>query len=493
MNKFLNSLGNVSTYKETENGAFALNSTMNKSLDLFGTIGALRNRSDDEIVSMFLEAYGEDQLLALKMLFYTRDCRGGLGERNTFRVIAKYLATNHSADMKVNLWAVPFYGRWDDLYLFEGTPLEKDAFGFMKNQIDFDLENAKSNKSISGCAKWLKSVNATSKETCRLGRLTAKYFGMSEKTYRKTLSQLRSYANVVETEMSANKWAQIAYDKVPSYAAKNYRNAFIKHDEDRYNKFLASVEVGEKNINAGTLFPYDIIREYTCQPVFKLNKTAELQWKALPDYVADSKKKFLVMADTSASMIGLPRDTAVSLAIYFAERNTGDFHGKFITFTDSPRFVDIQDDLSLCDKTKIVMDDKYVGYSTNLEAAFNLVLRSAIFGDVPAEDMPDAILVISDMEINSFSDEEEELSFTETMKRKFADAGYSMPTLVYWNVNARANTFHGNANDDIRFISGSSATIFKSLCDHMGDSAKDLMLATLNSDRYSNIRKDGDE
>jgi hypothetical protein len=215
-----------------------------------------------------------------------------------------------------------------------------------------------------------------------------------------------------------------------------------------------------------------------------VNETIEAQWKALPNYVTDGKK-FLVMADTSGSMTGTPVETSVSLAMYFAERNTGEFHGKFITFTDNPRLVDIPDNWNLRDKINHVLQHDYVGYGTDLEKAFKLVLNSAVAAKLSQDDLPEAILVITDMEINRFIGYKDATTFTSEMKKRFADAGYKMPTLVWWNVNARQDTFHAEASDDVRFVSGSSAAIFKGLCEHLGYSAKELMLNVLNDERYN--------
>lgn len=492
-NKFLSGLMSVSSYKETENGAFALSSTQNDLLNAFGTLGAMRSRSNEDIINTFMKAYGQDRLLAMKLLFYIRDSRGGTGERDIFRIIANHLAQTHEADMEVNLKYVPEFGRWDDLYAFIGTKLERQAFAIMHKQYLEDLAAAKDGKPVSLLGKWLKSANASSRTTRKLGELTAERFKEKLSTYRKNLSLLRKAINVTEVKMSSNEWAEIDYEKVPSYASKNYREAFKRHDGDRYAEFMSAVEKGEASIKAATLFPYDIVRTYGysswgwgSNKFSEVDETLEAQWKALPNYVTDGKK-FLVMADTSGSMEGLPMETSVSLAIYFAERNTGDFHGKFITFTDNPRFVDIPDNWTLREKINHVLDRNYVGYNTNLEKAFELVLNAAIKNHCSQEDLPEAILVISDMEIDQFGSHKANTTFTAEMSKRFADAGYKMPTLVYWNVNARMDTFHAEASDDVRFVSGSSAAIFKGLCEHMGYSAMELMLNVLNDERYNCI------
>lgn len=487
---FLESLAKVSSYKKTENGAFALNSSGNDLLDAFATLGAMRNRSTNDIVNTFSLAYAEDRLLAMKLLFYIRDARGGVGERDIFRILVNWMAKNHPADIKVNLSLVPEYGRWDDLYAFVETPLVADAFNIMKEQFDKDLAALSEGKPVSVLAKWLKSENTSSKASVKLGKITRVAFGLTKAEYQKKLSMLRKAIDVVETKMSANEWGEIKYEGVPSYAAKNYADAFRRHDEERYTAFLDKVEKGEAKINAATLFPYDLVRAYGYgywNRKSDINASIEAQWKALPNYVTDGKK-FLVMADTSGSMEGLPMETSVGLAIYFAERNTGAYHGKFITFTDVPAFYDLPDNLSLREKINLVLDEENVGYSTNLEKAFELVLNSAIEGKVPQEELPEAILVISDMEIDQFGQRKNNTTFTKEMESRFASAGYKMPVLVYWNVNARQSTFHAEADDNVRFVSGSSASIFKGLCEHMGLSARELMLNVLNSERYSAVK-----
>lgn len=497
-NSFLNSMKNLTNEKETENGAFALKSTRSNLIDLFGTIGAMRNRSENDIVNAFIKAYSDDRLLAMKMLFYARDIREGLGERDISRVIYKYLANNHLEDMKINLKLIAEYGRWDDLYVFEGTPMESYAFELMKEQFESDLENLKNGKSVSLLAKWLKSQNTTSLESRRLARITAKYFypeiadfNTRAAHYRKDLSKLRAKIDVVETKMSSQEWGEIKYDGVPSKAATNYRSAFFRHDTERYQEYLDSVSKGTAKINAGALYPYEIIRPYSklCRgwgsPNVKLDQTLEEQWKALPNFVTEDKK-FLIIADVSGSMSGLPMDVSVSLAIYFAERNQGAFHGQFMTFESEPSFIEIPDGATLADKVNIVGAAPWGG-STNLEAAFNLVLEAAVRGNVSPEDMPEALVVITDMEINSYG--MKKITFTQMMKEKFEAAGYQMPVIVWWNVNARMDTFHAEYTDDsVRFISGCSATIFKSLCENMGTTPEELMLLTLNSERYEKVQ-----
>lgn len=481
-NDFIKQLATESNAKETENGQYALKSTNNALIDLFGTIGALRYREEDEIISLFTKAYAEDRLLALKMLFYSRDILEGLGERRTFRTIINWLADEEPDDIRKNIALIPKFGRWDDMYSLVGTKLEKDAFAFMKAQFEEDIKNINSD-SISLLGKWLKSVKTSSAESSALGKLTAKYFGLSEKEYRQKVSMLRKKIDVVEKKMTSNKWDEIEYSAVPSKAANIYKDAFERHDEERYRKFIERVEAGEEKINSKTLFPYDLAGYYIKGNT--LDKTIEEQWKALPNYMSRNRD-FLVMADVSGSMFGRPIETSVGLAIYFSERNKGLYHGKFMTFSSNPQLVVLPDDVSLSKKVKITMSSDW-GYNTNLDAAFRMVLESAKKSKAKQEDIPEALVVITDMEIDQCT--LNATTITEKYKDLFNEAGYEVPVIVWWNVNARQNTFHGGFDDNsVRFISGSSATVFKSLCENLGDSPEELMLKTLNSERYSEVK-----
>ena len=111
----------------TENGAAAYVSTGSKCLDLFATIGALRGQSEKEIIARFVQAYTEDADLAMKLLFFARDIRGGLGERKVFRTILGWLAENEPASVRKNLTYVAEYGRFDDLY-FKSSGREKTDY-----------------------------------------------------------------------------------------------------------------------------------------------------------------------------------------------------------------------------------------------------------------------------------------------------------------------------------------------------------------------------
>ena len=488
---FANVMKRQAQTKLTENGAVAYNTLNNGLLDLFAVIGALRPQSESEIEQKFVRAFNEDKLLATKMLFYAGNIRGGLGERRTFRVCLKWLAQNYPEIVIKNMANIPLFNRWDSLFILENTPAERAMWEFIKVQLMSDIRAMKKNHPVSLLAKWLPSENTSSKRTVRLARKAMSALYMTPRNYRKTLSALRKYIKVVERDMSANQWDDINYEGVPSYAMKNYRNAFAKHDAIRFSNYIASLNKGEAKINASTLFPYDLVREYVnevwiwgCRNA-KLAPVVEAQWKALPNYI-EGENNYVVMADVSGSMNGRPIMTSIGLAIYFAERNKGDYHNTYMTFTNEPHFINIKEGATLLENVKTVANTD-VGYNTNLEAAFDYILSNAIYNNVSNEDMPKALIVISDMEIDRYMSGRG-LGFVDTMKEKFMAHGYELPKLVLFNVEARNDTFLSQSQDVIN-ISGQSISTFKHLCGILeGKTSYDMMLEILNDKMYDCVK-----
>lgn len=504
MNKFIEAIADeanfTSNMKFTENGAVALSSTGNSLLDFYATSGALRQRNEAEIIDLFKKAYEENPLAAIKALFFTRDIRGGRGERRTFRVILKWLANKAPLNVIINFDEIMELGRADDFYVLVGTKAEFYMWQYLKMQFTKDLQNAKSGKPCSLLAKWLKSNNTSSKESRLLADKTAKAFGLTPREYRKSLAYLRKHLKVVETKMSANEWTSIEYSQVPAIAMNRYHEAFKRHNVEGFNKFIERVESGEEEIKASTLYPYDLTYDYLYNrgynPYYfnpiKEDSIIEAQWKALPNYV-EGKHNVLVMADVSGSMAGKPMATSIGLAIYFAERNHGAFKNYYMTFSSDPTFIKINPNDSLAKKVLCTATSN-IGYSTNLEGAFMKILDTALINKVPQEDMPKALVVISDMEIDPFFHRYDHyrnynLDFVSEMVKRFHAAGYEMPKLVLWNVEARANTFHADAtNPYVTFASGSGVAEFKSVLDGINLSAFEAMMNTLNQERYKNIK-----
>lgn len=478
--------------KLSENGASARSSAnAGALLDLFSVAGALR-KGNPAVSRLFPRAFAEDPLLALKLAFYVRDVRGGLGERAAGRDMFMWLAVHAPWTMRANLKHIAEFGRYDDLCALLSTPLKDDVLRLLHEQLKEDILAMREGRQVSLLAKWLPSVNASSRKTCRTGRMIAREFGMSEKQYRRTLSALRSYMNVTEVRISAKEYELIDYEAVSSNAMNRLRHAFMRNDEVRFTEFLERVNRGEAAIHSDTLFPYDIAGKYmdrmgwdfACCQLLHPDEVLEAQWKALPDYT-DADDSSLVMVDVSGSMYGEPIATSVGLGIYFAERNKGAFANRIMLFAERPRLIELTGETlaeKLCEIAK-----QPVGYSTDLEAAFMTVLAKAVYDNVPQEEMPKRIIVISDAEINRLR-YQTEWDFIDEMKKRYAKMGYVMPDLILWNVDARQNTFlGGGSSENVQFCSGRAASVFATFMNCLHMTPYEYMISVLNSPRYDCI------
>lgn len=484
---FADAMRKQGSFTRTENGAVALNTTGDALLDLFGTIGSLREADDNRINTLFAEAYEQDALFATKILFYARDIREGLGERKTFRTILRWAADHKPEAIRPNLDLIGVFGRYDDLYSLIGTRLEEDMWAAMKKQFEEDLKNLNAGNTISLLAKWIKTADASSSETRKLGILTAQKLGYPVYNFKRIVRSMRKRIAVVESLMSANKWDEIKYDAVPSRAMMIYRKAFMRHDKDGYEKYMASVEKGEATIKASALYPYDIVEKYMYGNMHSIksgeDRTLEAQWKALPNYVEEGTNA-LVMADTSGSMSGRPMATSVGLAIYFAERNTGEYHNMFLTFSNRPNIIQVKGS-TLYQKVKNTMSAPW-GMNTDLKAAFDKVLEIAVNANIPQDEMPKAIIVISDMEIDRCGNRD--WTFYEKMYEKFKKKGYMIPNIIFWNVNSRHDVFHADkSRKGVQLASGQSVTVFKYILENLGYNPVEAMEKVINSERYECI------
>lgn len=501
MSKMVNALKAETNVKFTENGGLAHKSTLVPVLDLYALGGAYRSRSESDIISLFQKAFRDNETYALRCLFYLRDVRGGQGERRFFRTILHWLGDNYPEVVRRNMEFISDMGRYDDYYALVDTRMESEMFAFLRNQLALDIQC----KTPSLLAKWLKSENASSKETKKLGTKTRLAFGLNHKQYRVILSTLRERINLLERLMSAGEWEKIEFDKIPSKAGFKYRNAFARRDliAKKYENFITS---SDTKVNAKTLFVHEIVgkvleknngyfENHNLERIV-LNK----YWEDLPNYFGEGKTgSILCMADTSGSMTryndtNAPINASIALAMYCAERLEGPFKNHFITFSETPALVELTG-TDFVDKVSRI---KTINANTNLEAAFDLVLNSAIRQKLEQKDLPETILVLSDMEIDAatrtynwsncfFShwSKENALTMMEAMRVKWAAAGYKMPKLVYWNLDARQDTILDLGAKDVSYLSGFSQSTFKTLLS--GKTGIELMLEVLDSDRYKKI------
>jgi hypothetical protein len=506
MNTFLNQMQKDSNIGYTENGGITRKSTESKVLDMFGMGGAYRSRSDADVILLFKNAFEEDRLLAMKCLFYLRDIRGGQGERRFFRTAFRWLCNEYPQVAKANLENVSEYGRWDDLiYVAEGTQVQTAAFNIIKRQLALDIQC----KTPSLLAKWMPSQNASNADTKRLGHVLANFLGMTSREYRKTLSTLRERINVLERLMSANRWDEIEFDKIPSKAGLIYRNAFARRDilAKKYEAFAKSKST---EVNADALYPHDIAHR-----AFKMSVGLEdptrlmLQkyWDNLKDFYGGREENGIAVIDVSGSMSGVPMEAAVSMGAYIADKAHGPFANHFITFSAHPQLVKFEG-ADIVDKFKRCVRADW-GMNTNVQAVFNMLLNTARRQGVKAEDMPTRIYIFSDMEfdecvsfdrtssnrsydywngrwdschtINSIDEANSDL---EKIKSEWARYGYQMPQIIFWNLNARNNRIPA-IGDGFSYVSGFSPSMID--CILSGKDGWDLMVEKLMSERYKAI------
>ena len=428
---------------------------------------------------------------------------GGQGERRFFRVAYKWLCDNKTAIAKRNFEQVSEYGRWDDMiYIAEGTKMENHMLELIKAQLLLDMNS----KTPSLLAKWVPSENASSHTTNKLGNKIRKYLEMTHKEYRVMLSTLRARINIVERLMSENRWDEIEFDKIPSKAGLIYKNAFARRDliAQKYRDF---VKDETKTVNAKALAPHEIAHQAFYSDRLDLDSTERIAlqkyWDNLPNYYGDKEENGLAVVDVSGSMSGQPMEVAVALGAYIAEKAKGPFANHFITFSEKPQLVefhgaDITDKFNRCKEADW-------GYNTNIEAVFNLLLKTARAKGVKAEDIPTRLYIFSDMEFDQgldiqprrsrwmYGEEDEDMSVTmertttliEDIAANWTRYGYKLPEVVFWNLDARQNNIPAINGGTFSYVSGFNPVMIEQILS--GVSGIDLMLAKLNSERYEKI------
>ena len=499
------------TKQFTENGAVGYTTTGKKLLDLNFAVSSLRNATEQKIIEKFKDAYYENPKYAIKWLFYARDVREGLGERRLFRIIMNNLAIEHSDIACALIDLIPEYGRWDDAISIISN-YEDERFktviqhvcSMIKNQWTKDNYSMTHGEPISLMAKWMPSINCSSEDTKKLGHVMCIVLGLSERNYRKNLSALRKYLKVVEVSMSAKEWDKIDYSTVPSRANLIYNGAFLRNDEDRRREYLASLEKGETKINSSVLYPHDIVHKYVNNSdrwwgrnINSKDIALEQMWKALPNLVQEDNSTMCVV-DGSGSMgttVGNTGTTALEVAnalgLYFAERCTGAFKDKFITFSFKPQLVDFKNCNSLMEKINEAFRHSEC-CNTNIEATFDLILSTALQNNCQQSDLPKNILILSDMEFDDatrgyFATPSKTLF--QTISYKFKMAGYKMPRLIFWNICSWTGTIPVKQNDlGVALVSGFSVNVVKMIMSGELDPYK-CLLEQINAERYDKVEE----
>jgi len=490
---------NTNIMNLTENLAVAYKTTGEYLLDFNFKVTNLRHSSYEDVVTNFKKVYYSDSTIALKYLFYVGDIRYGLGERHIFKSCFKWLAETHGDKVKGLLFLIPEYSRWDVLVSLincDNKKIQKEVTNIIRIQLNKDKYGMLNNRPISLLSKWLPSENASSKETKELAKIVRTNLKMTPKKYRKTLSILRAYLDVVETKMSANDWDKIDYSSVPSIANINYSNAFMKHDPQRRTQYLTDLKEGKTKINAGVLQPHQIVYRYANSydgwydnGSIRYDETLEELWKSLPDICTEST---LVVRDGSGSMYtsvsGRIRavDVATALAIYCAEHTMGEFNDKFITFSSRPKLIDLSHCESLADR----IDKAYLETemsNTDIFKTMMLVLKTAVKYKMEQEELPRNILIISDMQFDGSRFNLSKSLFDE-IKDEFKKHGYKMPRICFWNLDPYdSETIPLKQNDNgLILCSGFSINNLNMFMSGEIDPLK-VLLDILNSKRYDAV------
>ena len=513
MNFIENLENNVKT--TTENGAVAYATTGSKLLDFFYKVSSFRKNPVD--YSLFEEAYYQDKAMTLRFLLFLRDVREGMGERDTFRKLLLHLT---EIDMPISnrfLYTVdlPEYGRWDDyIYLFANTKyegLKRYIAGVLQETLDNDLYNYSNGKPYSLLAKWMPSINTSSKKTVAVGNELRKYFRMSPSQYRKTLSKLRKGLDVLEVKLSSNKWDKVDYSHVPSLANIKYKDSFFRHDGVRRIKYLNDVASGKKKINANSMFLYDIIHAYEKDVdlngyyVPPVDDTLENLWASQkkPKTFADT----LVVRDGSGSMtLRVSKNVSAmeigdSIALYCAKNNTGVFKDKIMAFSNNPKMITVNCN-TLRDNIEKLMKNTECS-TTNVESVFDLILKTAKKYNATQSDMPNNVLIISDMQFNTAMCDKDEFGFPlrnqniqeddtlfENIEKKYNACGYELPKLIFWDVSCYndGTVPIQSSRNGVILLSGFSKELVDMVCCSDLDPYKALC-RQLNKPRYNVVEE----
>ncbi len=470
MNAFVNAIANQEA--RTANGMKARKSSANALVDLFYNIGASRGKN---IVPQFTAAYVQDRDLALRIALWARDARSGAGERQLFRDILTHLEKTDPQSAVRLMNRVPELGRFDDLLVFKSQDMKAKAYTLLGDHL---------RQSNGLAAKWTPRKGEVAREI-------REFFGMTPKQYRKTLVGM---TKVVESQMCANDWDNINFSHVPSQAARIYKKAFNRHSV-KFAEYVAKLVSGDKTVkvNANAVFPHEVLKDIISLYGRKtLNKTEldhlTMQWEALPNYMNDAN--ILPIVDVSGSMSSPAGkdtkvtclDVSVSLGLYLADKNKGVFKDTFLTFSEKPELLTLKG--NIVQKVDQMVKSTW-GMSTNLHAAFNKILSTAMKNNVPQSDMPSMVLILSDMQFNQCVRHDD--SAMQMIERKYAEAGYTVPSVVFWNLNSSGNVPVKSDKSGAALVSGFSPSIMASIlgADPQEFTPEGMMMKTIMADRYN--------
>ena len=509
-NVFMKELQKWGNLTETENGAIAVKSTLDSVVDLFGTIGSMRENNyhepasvNKELLPMFAKAMQENKELAMKTLFYVRDCRGGMGEKEVFKTIMLALLELETEEsyllFKNNIANIVEFGSWKDLLdIFNRTnnsQAKLDIVNYIYDTIHTDIRLMNECKTPSLLAKWLPTINSKSKHTKLKAKNLLTLMPKLDFDYRNYCTQARKMLKIVERNIAQKTFNEINYSAVPSRCMLFNRNLFIEKDNKHFNEYLDSLQKGETKINSSVLFPSDITDAYLSKGFdwkgfsYEVDTVLEEQWKALPNYM-DKPLNAICVVDTSASMFGVPMNVATALGIYIAERNPSEtYRNKCLEFSHIVKFIDFSKAKTLNEKMCCYT---YQCADTNIEKVFNCILELAIANNLKQEDIPTHLIILSDMQFNSatgnYTNSDRKFkTLMEKIRDKYNQQGYKIPQIIYWNLNVRRLNFPEIAKDGVCYVSGYSPAIMKAVLNTEILTPLQVVKNAVLVDRYKNV------
>lgn len=493
----------VENIQETENGANGFRSSGSELVDLNFKVGARHGNVDATDIAKFDRAIGQDPAAAARWLFMLRDVREGMGERLSFEILFSHLWEKDMETARKLITLIPEYGRWKDMIdlmdLTEDKELESLVIEIIGRQLREDMENSVSGKPISLLAKWMPSVNSSGKARAK-ARKICNALEVTFAAYRKAIAVLRRKLDVTEVKTCGNRWDEIDYGKVSSNANLRYAKAFDRHDGERRRQYLNDLSEGKAKMNAKNLFPYEIYTEYI--GLEREDPSLEAMWKNLKD-IGDIGST-MVVVDGSFSMRTLVGqgwtsaiDVSRSMGIYFAERCKGEYKDKVIEFAHNPQFIDLSGCGSLFEKQSEIESHCANHGNTNIEMVFDIILDTALRNGIPQEEIPERVLIISDMEFDraarmDWLPHETAMSRLNTLfeeiSKRWEDNGYRMPGLSFWNVSSRSNTIPVGMNEcGATLISGFSPNAIRIAMS--GQSPIEALMSAIESKRYDPVEE----
>lgn len=486
------------TLQMTENGALGYSTSGAALVDMNFKASSMRRMSKREVYDIFINAYAEDPLRAIKWLFFLRDREEGMGERKSFRYIFDMFALDHPDQAKLLLPLIPEYGRWDDIFcLLDNDELCGEVLNLIFNQIVLDRSNMANGKPISLLAKWLPSPTSKKDINRKYASIIRKSLGLNLKVYRSLCKELRTYLDIVEKKMSNKEWDKINYNSVPSKANLIYSDAFLRNDKERRIEYLDKLKNNDKSvkINSKKLFPYEIIHKYRFSHGY--DESMEQLWKNLPNTLPENESA-IVVADVSGSMLtpvngnGMSSVTAYevteALSIYMSQYLKGEYKDKIILFSRAPRFIDLSNLETLLDKIKCYQSNSDYT-NTDIYKVFKIILYVACRNNYEQDDLPKNIIICSDMEFDWAVYNRCTGALFENIKQEYAECGYKLPKLIFWNICGRTNTVPLQQNEyGVALVSGFSQNIMDMVMSTELDPYKAL-IKKLDSDRYKPIEE----